>query len=221
MKKMMFIRDEISKKMVAVVKNVSDKGDGCCINIKDNVLPEAMKLGFVENYVEGGKRNKTCFYRFDKITLVTINDNRATVFDSCIKDDKWIGDELKTSGLHYHYSKGKKEQKHTVRIALTNVEWIDKNGNTKRGNHSVALNKFLWDIKVGKVNNTKDLYVYDGKESHHEKASWDNRIDSTMNISNEQHVQHHKSITSASHQMIVNINNIEELQAFLEYVKNN
>ncbi|MBO5386862.1 MAG: hypothetical protein J6A59_01785 [Lachnospiraceae bacterium] len=225
MKKMVFIREEGTQRLVAEVKEVGAvHEDGCCINIKNSVYKEAMKLGLVDEYVVGGKRTVTQFYRFGEITLLTIECAYTTVFDSYINDGTWIGEVLKNSGIVYHYSNGKKEQKHKVRISLPDVMRVNRDGVTKRGSHGVALNKFLWDIKKGKAGNPTDLYVYDGKESHHEKACWDNRIESTLNLSADEHREHHKilkEINPGSHQAIVNINTIEELEAFLEYLRNN
>lgn len=222
MKKMIFIREEGTQRLVAEIREMGAiSGDGCCISIKSGILNEAMKMGIVNEYMVGGKVNVTQFYRFGEITLITINCANTTVFDSYIDDEVWIGEKLKDRGILYHYSAGKKEQKHTVRITLPDVMWISRDGQRKRGSHGIALNKFLWDMKLGKAGNPADLYVYDKKESHHEKAAWDNRIKNTMNLSANEHRAHHKVISSMSHQVMVNINDVEELQAFLEYVRNN
>lgn len=219
MKKMVFIREAGTQRLVAEVKEISGlSGDGCSVVIKDKLMIETSKLGITK--LADGKRFITSFYKFGDITLIRVADNRYCVFDSDI-NDVWIGDLLKKYSIQYHYSHSKDEQKHTVRISLPDVIRVNRKKTKVRGNHSIALNKYLWDVELGKAGNPADLYIYDKKESHHEKASWDNRIRNTMNLSRKEHEEHHKVISSKSHQTLVDINTLEELEAFLEYLKNN
>ena len=227
MKRMVFIRVAGTNGLVPVVREETKEEklkdtnrDGCSIKIKNGVLNEAKEKGIIDKYAVGGKCNVTQFYKFGDITLITINCSNTTVFDSDIQGE-WIGDKIIRNGLQYHYSSGKNEQKHTLRIQLPDVLRENRKHEKVRGSHAVPLNKYLWDVKLGKAGNPSDLYIYDENESHHEKASWDNRIKNTMNLTKKEHKEHHKIISGASHQLLVNINTLEELEAFLDYVRNN
>ena len=80
-------------------------------------------------------------------------------------------DIIKNNGLQYHYSSGKNEQKHTIRIQLPDVLRENRKCEKTRGSHAVSLNKYLWDVNLGEASNPNDLYVYDGNDKKSLSAS--------------------------------------------------
>ena len=231
MKKLVFKRviDVTTGKeeLVAVVKKVAGlQEDGSTVNISDLLLNEALKEGLAERR-QFGKGYNIAFYKFNDITLIRVNKDKVIVVDSEVVSNEWIGDTLKDKGISVKRKTGVDNERGICRISMAKVKHLtaDRKDVKETKNYNVSLSLVLWDLKLGNisgVNLQKDeVYNIVNMESHHEKAVWDNRIESTVRLTSENHRKYHSVNGEESHQIACTITSLEELQAFLEYLKNN
>lgn len=231
MKKMIFkkVVDVTTGKeeLVAVVKEVKGlQADGSTVSISDSLLNEALKVGLAER-MQFGKGYDTTFYKFNDITLIRVNKDKVIIVDSEVVSNEWIGDTFKNKGISVARVRGKEIKRGVCRVSMANVRHLDRRREkeVETKNYNVSLSLVLWDLKLGNisgVNLQKDeVYNIVNMESHHEKAVWDNRIESTVRLTSENHRKYHSVNGEESHQIACTITSLEELQAFLEYLKNN
>ena len=198
------------------IKNLGNQGDGCCIQIKDSLLDEAVQSGIV-NEITDGKGEDNRYFRIGDITLVRIKPEIYTIIDSYINDNKeWIAETLKNYSVVYHFS-SKNCTKHTVRVCIPNVIRTGRKGETITGSWYININTVLHELSNQNLKPGKN-YVYSSSEGHHDLYCWDNRIKNTKVLSMQAHKAYHKKISAASHQVIVNIQNNNQLINFIDFV---
>lgn len=201
---------------IIAIKNLGNQGDGCCIQIKDSLLDEAIQLGIV-NETASGKGEDNKYFRIGDITLVRIKPEIYTIIDSYINNDnEWIAETLKNYSIVYHFS-SKNRTKHTVRVCIPNVIRTGRKGETITGSWYININTVLHELSNQNLKPGKN-YVYNSSEGHHDLYCWDNRVKNTKVLSMQAHNEYHKKITNASHQVIVNIQNNQQLINFIEFV---
>ena len=231
MKRLIFtkVTDEVTgnEKLEAVVKKINGiNTDGSTIRINDSLLDEALKNSLAERK-QFGRGINTIFYKFNDITLVRIQKDKAIVVDSEIFSNEWIADTLKGKGISVKRKTGVNKERGICRISMAKVKHLtaDRKDVKETMNYPVSLSLVLWDLKLGNISsvNLQENEIYDvvNMESHHEKATWDNRLESTVRLTSKDHKDYHSVNGSESHDMNCTITSLEELQAFLEYVRNN
>lgn len=201
---------------VIAIKNLGNQGDGCCIQIKDSLLDEAIQSGIVNETTDGkGEDNK--YFRIGDITLVRIKPEIYTIIDSYINDNKeWVAETLKNYSIIYQYSK-RKGSKHTVRICIPNVIHTNRKGETIKSSWYININTVIHELSNQNLK-LGENYVYSSSEGHHDLYCWDNRVKNTKVLSMQAHNEYHKKISGASHQVIVNIQNNNQLINFIDFV---
>ena len=232
MKKIVFNKsmDEVtgSEKLIASVKEVGALSeDGSSVKINYSLLEKAFEVGLFER--KGFARGySNIFYKCGNITFLRIKDDEVIVMDSFIYCNEWIGDTFRKadksvclsrkerSGLSRAYSK----------VVMENVKHLNRDGNEVISEkHKVTLAEILWDIRLGNIKGLTAVegvvYSIVGMDLHHEKAAWDERLESTMLLTKEEHVTYHQVNGKGSHQIAVRVNTLDELQAFIEYLRNN
>ena len=222
MKRMDFITDKDTNKLIAVVKDDGINGnDGSTIIIKKWVYGEALKEGVFISCTYGSRDN--VFYDCGDMTFLNIKDDECTVLDSVINGMK-IEKIFEKKSISIKREKGRG----ICRVSLAKVRHLAQNKKDIKEdkNYSVSINLVLNDIALGKVaKQVKDIEDYDivDREGHHEGATWDNRIARTVIMTTQQHKEHHKKENNSeeSHQIICIIDSVEKLVALIEYLRAN
>ena len=231
MKKLVFtkVTDEVTgnEKLEAVVKEIKGlQADGSTVSINDSLLDEALKNSLAERK-QFGRGINTIFYKFNDITLVRIQKDKVIVVDSEIFNNEWIGDTLREKGISVKRKTGVNKERGICRISMAKVKHLtaDRKDVKETMNYPVSLSLVLWDIKLGNISgvNLQEDEIYDvvNMESHHEKATWDNRLESTVRLTSKDHKDYHSINGAESHDIACTITSLEELHALLEYVRNN
>lgn len=231
MKKLVFtkVKDEVTgnEKLEAVVKKISGiNADGSTISINDLLLDEALNLGLAERK-QFGKSKNIIFYKFKDITLLRIGENQIVLVDSKLIGNEWIGDTLKNKGIYIKRAYGSIKSRGICRVSMREVKHLNKKRDNEivTKNYPVSFCLVLWDLKLGNISGVYlqkgEVYNIAKMEAHHEKATWDNRLESTVRLTSKDHKDYHSINGEESHDIYCDITSIEELQAFLEYVRNN
>lgn len=222
MKRMDFITDKDTNKLIAVVKDDGINGnDGSTIIIKKWVYGEALKEGVFISCTYGSRDN--VFYDCGDMTFLNIKDDECTVLDSVINGMK-IEKIFEKKSISIKREKGRG----ICRVSLAKVRHLAQNKKDIKEdkNYPVSINLVLNDIALGKVaNQVKDINYYDilDREGHHESASWDNKIAHTVSLTTQEHKEHHSKDNNSeeSHQIICIIDSVAKLKALIEYLRAN
>lgn len=223
MKRMDFITDKDTNKLIAVVKDDGINGnDGSTIIIKKWVYGEALKEG-VFTKVSTIRGNNNFLYDCGDMTFLNIKDDECTVLDSVINGMK-IEKIFEKKSISIKREKGRG----ICRVSLAKVRHLAQNKKDIKEdkNYPVSINLVLNDIALGKVpNQVKDIKYYDivDREAHHESACWDSKIAHTVSLTTQQHKEHHSKENNSeqSHQIICIIDTVEKLKALIEYLRTN
>lgn len=207
MKKVVFKRVEGSKELIAVIVNIpGEMGNGSSINISDSLLEKVDSNPIETKTSEIGNR----YYKLDEeITLFRVRENEIVIVDTeSVKE---------ISKVPFRFQRDNKESRFVV---VREVKDAGKN------RHNIQIGKVCWDLALGIVEGISRsmVYSYEEKEIHHEKMLCDNRKCSTIPLTSEEHEQKHTNEkgergAGASHQVIVNIKTMEELEAFIKLIK--
>ena len=225
MKRMDFITDKDTNKLIAVVKDDGINGnDGSTIIIKKWVYGEALKEG-VFTKVSTIRGNNNFLYDCGDMTFLNIKDDEVTVLDSVINGMKIEHILAKKSVSINRNNNGRG----VCRISLPKVRHIATNEKdivVSNKSYPVSINLILNDIALNKVcNQVKNIKYYDtvDREGHHESACWDNRVSQTIILTTQQHKEHHSKENNSeeSHQIICIIDTVEKLKALIEYLRTN
>lgn len=222
MKRMDFITDKDTNKLIAVVKDDGINGnDGSTIIIKKWVYGEALKEGVFISCTYGNRDN--VFYDCGDMTFLNIKDDECTVLDSVINGMK-IEKIFEKKSISIKREKGRG----ICRVSLAKVRHLAQNKKDIKEdkNYPVSINLVLNDIALGKVaNQVKDINYYDilDREGHHEGHCSDNRVSKVVVLTTQQHKEHHSKENNSeeSHQIICIIDTVEKLKALIEYLRTN
>lgn len=223
MKRMDFITDKDTNKLIAVVKDDGINGnDGSTIIIKKWVYGEALKEG-VFTKVSTIRGNNNFLYDCGDMTFLNIKDDECTVLDSVINGMK-IEKIFEKKSISIKREKGRG----ICRVSLAKVRHLAQNKKdiVITESHPVSINLVLNDIALNKVcNQVKDIKYYDivDREGHHEGYVWDNRCHRIAIMTTQQHKEHHSKENNGeeSHQIICIIDSVEKLKALIEYLRTN
>lgn len=222
MMRMNFIREEGTRKLIAVVKEDGNNNfDGSTIIIKKWVYGEALKEGVFISCTYGSRDN--VFYDCGDMTFLNIKDDECTVLDSVINGMK-IEKIFEKKSISIKREKGRG----ICRVSLAKVRHLAQNKKDIKEdkNYPVSINLVLNDIALGKVaNQVKDIEYYDivNRVGHHKDYTCDNRIARTAIMTTQQHKKHHKKENNSeeSHQIICIIDSVAKLKALIEYLRAN
>lgn len=228
MKKLVFIREKESNKLLAKV--VEDRGldaDGSTVTITYELLEECRKQGIFKKYCFG-RGNDNVFYDAGDMTFLRIKDDKVVVLDESLVEGEWIGhtfERLKRSVSLKRSKDTNGESRGICRISMQNVKHLDKTKKNEKidKHYSVQLARVFWDIKLGKIDSLVDEKLYDivDNEAHHEGFTWDNRLHKTIALTRQEHNEYHTINGAGSHQVYCKVNTVEEMVALIEYLRNN
>lgn len=229
MKKLVFknMLDETTgeMKLQAVEVNVSGlTGDGSIVDMSDSLLNKALESGLFQKRGYGRGYDNT-YYKCEELTLLRVRENQIIVIDSYINNNEWIADTFAINKKAVCIKRNNENDRGIPRVSMRSVKHLDKTRENEviSKNYPVALNRVLWDIKLGNISGLKlaDNETYDivNQESHHERAGWDNRLCNTIALTTKEHNDYHSENGEYNRQVKCKITSLEELQAFIEYLR--
>lgn len=227
MKQLAFrLNEETEKTEAYLVEHKGLQEDGSVIHINSKVLETAGVLGKIKSKYFG-RGTSTVFYEFEGLTIALINDEAAIVLDQQLIENEPIGltfaKARKSIALKKAKSAGDKKDRKIPRISMAYVKHRTKDGNIGWStNYSTSLPGVLWNIKLGNIRGlvlvNNECYDTVDMDVHHIYAPWDNRLASTILLTEEEHKQYHKVNGKQRHDVYVNITTVEELEAFVEFM---
>lgn len=247
MKQLVFVKDNQGQLKVKMVNNVGLEADGSTIDIDDSLLEEALKLNiFQEKAYARGYDN--IYYKCGDCTLLRVKENQVILIDSYLGDKTksefdidncadelngvWLAEIFKNKSVSIKRATGHRNSRGIPRMNLTKVVhegfYKNKHGKYEKKpkvtfNHPVELATIIWELNGGGLRTVDfrpnfSLNII-SMELHHDGFDWDNRLCQTMYLTEQEHTDYHSLMGEWSHQCYCKINTIEELIAFLKFIK--
>lgn len=247
MKQLIFTRNNEGHLKATIVNNVGLEADGSTIDINDSLLEEARRINiFQEKAYARGYDNM--YYRCGDCTLLRVKENQVILIDSYLGDKQtsefniddcvdeldgvWLAEIFKNKSVAIKRSTGHRNSRGIPRMNLSLVTHQgfekDANGNLRMRtkttpNHPVELATIIWALNEGRMS-TVDFksnwsFNLNKMQLHHDGFDWDNRLCQTMYLTEQEHTDYHSQVGEWSHQCYCKINTIEELIAFLEFIR--
>lgn len=249
MKQLVYVKDEKGHVKARIINNVGLKADGSTIDIPDKILEYALKIGIFQEkaFARGYKNtyyrcNDCTLLRVDTNQVVLIDSYLASKKDDEWgfiertneenKVDKldgvWLAKVFKDKSVCIKRSNGHRYSRGIPRMSLSKVTHIgyvkDEQGrnrmrNKTTPNHPVELATVIWALNEGRLSTEGWKLDIRNMELHHDGYDWDNRLCQTMYLTEQEHADYHSQIGEWSHQCYCKIETIEELVAFLEFIR--
>ncbi|MBD5508858.1 MAG: hypothetical protein HDR05_12645 [Lachnospiraceae bacterium] len=195
---------------VDIKENRGSHGEGSVINIREDVLEQACRLGLLSKTKE---TEKNVYYsdNFNNITLISCKKT-GLYMQVCIVDS-YIGETpitkvLENKAICLH------EKSRTRKDFRVSVK-----SNNKSGYNPINLSKLLKYYESGKIESLEEIIDIRSGELHHRGILADNRLTSTILFDNaEDHQNYHQKHGKQRHYIECNIENTDNLVVFLDFL---
>ena len=229
MEKLVFNKNSNGEINTTIINETVRNNRGNSLKINKAALEEAAKKSKCKKTSYGNRNVFNDWYTFDDMIILRVSymnrdEESYFVFDNAANGN-YIPVLFENKNVIYTRKKDKREtSRKTPLVGIKNVKYKNKKGEIiiqPDKTKAVNVGTVLWLLAYGVLDDIKGTKICNvvNQEIHHKSYDFDNRLKNIELVSSERHKEIHQSTTYKSHQMMVEINDFEELIAFINFIR--